>query len=785
MSTNVQIGEDVPETTYKQLLTETEGEFTDDSFAPNQKSIITNESVFDLTPEEVDVFKSLSYARLSEIYDQKSTRFFGEISPEVIQQGCLCNSYFLSAISALAENPERIKKCFVSQDWNKVGCYATELYVNGEKTEIIVDDYIPVYKDSKDIAFSSTTTNSIWMQLLEKAWAKANGGYDKIVFGLSSEVLRTITGAPTFTLDHETCKPDSVWKNLKDGTRNNYPMLCSLDSEKYNYDEHNCISNFSYNVIGTYKVNTSNGNVKLIKIRNPWKNFDWEGDWASNSDLWTEHIKEEVEYESSENGIIFMSLEDYIDSFTASVICKVHDSYEYTRYEMKQDIGSHSVLKLQVNQDAKIFLNLSQLAYRIVPKEYGYKPYNAKMILARLEKDNKDFPLEFINANVDEKDEVALEADLVAGEYYLYCEVDWDENRPHDSFIVSFYGPHIANLYEKNYPSFLEKSLASCAMLKSQRHYYYDHKQENSFRCMSVTDSKCEYGFLFYYNDSKDAVLEEKINFSALDNLELAEPYSGTSAKIKVSAGKSKIVILKRLDRYCKYEVEYKTRFSFGEKKYLEEIYDKGKKIQVTFNKKPYDIFVYTMYGGSDFYFLMENHTDDKLCKAKFKLDLRNMHDIDNPSSKSWVVDIYPGAKIVKKLSTTDSSKKSGVKYSYAFKVEEVLNDENLIIEKVKQKGKKKQIQYNAENYNINFYSSFFQKKFYFLYENNEEDKIFEGNYKFTKTNLKIVGDEDSDTVKVVLQPGEVALRVLVPVDPDQECTISYKYTYVVSNLEQ
>ena len=55
------------------------------------------------------------------------------------------------------------------------------------------------------------------------------------------------------------------------------------------------------------------------------------------------------------------------------------------------------------------------------------------------------------------------------------------------------------------------------------------------------------------------------------------EPYSGTSAKIKVSAGKSKIILLRRLDRYCKFDVEYKTRFSFGEKKYLEEIYDKGK----------------------------------------------------------------------------------------------------------------------------------------------------------------------------------------------------------------
>lgn len=773
------------EATYKEILADLKSPFTDESFPPDQRSIITQESVFPLTEDESEVLQDLDYARISDIYGAKKFKLFEKIAPDVIQQGCLCNSYFLSAISVLAENPERIKKCFVSKDINKVGCYATEMYLNGEKTEIIIDDYIPVYKGTKDVAFSSSTSNDVWVQLLEKAWAKANGGYDKIVFGLSSEVLRAVTGAPTFTFDHDNITLDDLWKSIKDGNREGYATLCSVDSEKYSYGESDCVSNYSYSVIGAYKVNTTKGNVKLIKIRNPWGNFEWKGDWCDSSSLWTRHIKDEVEFESSDKGIFYMSMEDYLSNFNATVICKINDNFEYTRYEVKQDIGGHTVLKFQINEDSKVFLNLSQLAYRIVPKEYGYKPYNAKMILARLDKDNKDYPLEYIDAIVDEKDEVALEASLIAGEYYLFCELDWDENRPHDSFIVSFYGPHVVNLYEKNYPSFLDKALSSCAMLKSQRVFYYDHKQENSFRCMSVSDSKCEYGFVFFHNAASDAVLEEKINFKSLQNLEMMEPYSGTSAKIKVSPGKSKIIILKRTDRYCKYEVEYKTRFSFGEKKYLEEIYDQGKKIQVTYNKQAYDIWVYTMYGGSDFYFLMENHTDNQLCKAKFKLDLRNMHDNDNPSAKSWVVDIYPGAKIVKKLSTTDSSKKSGVKYSYAFRVEEILKSENTIVDKVKDKGKKKQIQYNGEDYDIYFYSSFFQKKFYFLYENNETDKTFEGNYKFTKTNLQIVGDEQADTIKIVLLPGESVLKTLIPIDPDQECTISYKYTYVVTDTEK
>jgi Calpain family cysteine protease len=294
-----------------------------------------------------------------------------------------------------------------------------------------------VYKGTKDAAFTTSSNNDIWVQLLEKAWAKSNGGYDKTVFGLSSEVLRAITGAPVFTFGHESMRPDELWKQLNAGIKSGYTMLCSLEEETYNYEESDFISNFSYTVIGAYKVNTGKGNVKLIKIRNPWQNFEWNGDWSDSSNLWTQNIKDDVEWESNSKGIIYMSIEDYQANFMTTVICKVQDTYEYSTIEVKQDIGGYTILKFQINRDQKAFFNLSQLAYRIVPKEYGYHPYNAKMILAKLDKENKDFPLQFIDAIVADKDDIPLEADLIAGEYYLFCEVDWDESRPHDSFVVS------------------------------------------------------------------------------------------------------------------------------------------------------------------------------------------------------------------------------------------------------------------------------------------------------------------------------------------------------------
>ena len=137
---------------------------------------------------------------------------------------------------------------------------------------------------------------------------------------------------------------------------------------------------------------------------------------------------------------------------------------------------------------------------------------------------------------------------------------------------------------------------------------------------MSITDSKCEYGYLYYQNNSEDGTLVEKILFKKLENYVFLPPYDDQNLELEVVVPpkESRIVIMRRTAREASYSIAYYAKFEYTDNKYIKDLQHKGKKITATYKDVEYDIFVYTMYGGSSFYFLFSNETADYECDATF-----------------------------------------------------------------------------------------------------------------------------------------------------------------------
>lgn len=129
------------------------------------------------------MWKNISFSRLSYVYAKETnfTLFHNIRTDTVFIKGTLLDGYFLTAITALLEIPQRVVGSFVSKRKNKFGCYAIKLFVNGEATEVVIDDLLP-YDYSPEVdnwAFSHTKTdNEVYVLLLEKAFAKVFGSYE-------------------------------------------------------------------------------------------------------------------------------------------------------------------------------------------------------------------------------------------------------------------------------------------------------------------------------------------------------------------------------------------------------------------------------------------------------------------------------------------------------------------------------------------------------------------------------------------------------------------------------
>jgi hypothetical protein len=172
---------------------------------------------------------NLTWKRAKDIFKGKDFSLYETIDIGDIHQGQLGNCYFLSAISALAEFPERFKQIFQAKE--KDGFYAVQMYIQGKPKVIVLDDSFPVFK-SGTFCFSYSGASELWVQVLEKAWSKINGSYAMTIAGLPSEAFSALTEAPTINYTHKKYDKnmDELWKIILSCNQDNFTMCTSCGS---------------------------------------------------------------------------------------------------------------------------------------------------------------------------------------------------------------------------------------------------------------------------------------------------------------------------------------------------------------------------------------------------------------------------------------------------------------------------------------------------------------------------------------------------------------------------
>lgn len=143
--------------------------------------------------------------------------------------------------------------------------------------------------------------------------------------------------------------PEDIWNKLKDADEKNFIICCSIDSkdpaENQRFKDLGLVCEHAYTMIGCADLD----GLRLCRIRNPWGNFEWKGDWGDNSDLWTDDIKSQVKYTNANDGGFWMSWDDVQTYFSRFSINRYRDDCQLVSRAVHQEQDGFTFLRVNLS----------------------------------------------------------------------------------------------------------------------------------------------------------------------------------------------------------------------------------------------------------------------------------------------------------------------------------------------------------------------------------------------------------------------------------------------------
>ncbi|XP_066487050.1 calpain-3 [Tiliqua scincoides] len=291
-----------------------------------------------------------------------------------ICQGELGDCWFLAAIACLTLN-EKLLFRVIPPDQTFIKDYAGifhfQFWRYGSWVEVVIDDRLPTY--GKHLVFTkSSQQNEFWSALLEKAYAKLHGSYEALKGGNTTEAMEDFTGGVTEfyeirdapkdiykIMKHAIDRGSLMASSIEDNTgfiygsapQTNLGLLIAQMMKNMNDLENNSaqgtedsvtrkvvpmlferrmtnglVTGHAYSVTGLEETTFKRKKIKLVRLRNPWGQVEWNGAWSDSSDEWNvidRSEKTRLQHKVAEDGEFWISFEDFLRYFTKLEICNL------------------------------------------------------------------------------------------------------------------------------------------------------------------------------------------------------------------------------------------------------------------------------------------------------------------------------------------------------------------------------------------------------------------------------------------------------------------------------
>ncbi|KAM7400755.1 hypothetical protein PAMA_005105 [Pampus argenteus] len=222
-----------------------------------------------------------------------------------VKQGLLGDCWFLCACSVLLKRKHLLNKVLPPNqpqwgDERYRGSFQFNFWQQGHWTKVTIDDRLPCINSV--VCFSRChSPTAFWVALLEKAYAKLHGSYERLWAGQVSEALVDLTGglAERWSLtgsvseveqrpeqDSEQVGRRRLDMNLLYPVKDDCALSCSTQNSPGGASE---LGQYhALTVMEWLDVETVSGSeVRLLRIRNPWGRCCWGGAWIEGGAGWS------------------------------------------------------------------------------------------------------------------------------------------------------------------------------------------------------------------------------------------------------------------------------------------------------------------------------------------------------------------------------------------------------------------------------------------------------------------------------------------------------------------
>ncbi|KAK6105467.1 Calpain cysteine protease family protein [Brugia pahangi] len=274
--------------------------------------------------------KYIEWLRPGEIVREPMLISEGQTRFDVIQ-GELGDCWLMAGAASLTLRDElfyRVVPPDQSFTENYAGIFHFQFWHYGNWVDVVIDDRLPT-SGGKLLYMHSREHNEFWSALVEKAYAKLYGNYETLKGGTTSEALEDMTGGLTEFIDLKESPPNLLQMMFR-GFEMGSLFGCSIEASPMEFEartQQGLVKGHAYSITGMRLIETSQGKIPLLRIRNPWGNEqEWNGDWSDDSELWdyvSSQQKKDMNLVLAHDGEFWMSFDDFMRYFNKMEICNL------------------------------------------------------------------------------------------------------------------------------------------------------------------------------------------------------------------------------------------------------------------------------------------------------------------------------------------------------------------------------------------------------------------------------------------------------------------------------